>query len=1324
MSMTQHQLKSLLMIMVLVYAVGGTVPAWIADAHGAAPNDWPMWGYDASRRHVTPEALPETLHLHWVRRLPPPHRAWPWQMDDFEKLAFDASYEPVVVGNLVYVGSMVTDSITAYDVDTGVERWRYITGGPVRMAPAVWRGRVYAVSDDGYLYCLDAATGTRVWRFQAAPTSRTVLGNERLISMWPGRGGPVIHDGIVYFAAGIWPHEGVFIYALDAESAEVVWENSGSASNIFVDSKRYYSYGGVAPQGQLVVAGDYLLAPGGRTVPAVFNRHTGEFLYLRLPSSTTTKGAGGHRVFAQGDWFFNVRDERETHIYALVDGAQHSMTPVALADNTTLFGVAPGRDRLLVYDGAFAASGEAPPPEPVGENVFLERGRIGADGRGPGGSDRMESGALSNYYDLNRLWVTHVAGLRRLHVKAGDIIYGSGPEGRIYALDVADIAEEPGIAWTETVSGNVFSMVAARDRLLVVTEEGVLYCFGPGQRDAVTHAYDPEVLSPEDDAWRDQAARLLKTTGAADGYGLLFGIGTGRLLEELLAQSDMHIVAFDPDPQKVARFRERLVEAGYYGTRAAVHSGDVRTVQLPPYIAELIVSEDTGAAGFTADADFARAVFQPLRPYGGAVYLPLAGEAGAAFASAVETAALEGATITRADDHVLLTRPGPLPGAGTWTHQYADAANSAYTADKLAKAPLGISWFGGTPNHKTLPRHMHGPIPQVIAGRLIILGVHHISARCVYTGRQLWATELTNVGENFTSFEHEALSAPVYFPNHPGANFIGSPYASAEDVIYLIHEDRCLRLDTETGEILDVFDMPGWDVLQQQERDPLTADLKKSYAARLQEGEQLRWGNIRYAGDWLIAAAYPHMFDDAQPGRAENWNATSSEFIVLMNRHTGDIQWVHQARYGFRHNAIAAAEDKVFVIDNLSARFQVLMRRRGIEPDAEPQVRALDIATGDVLWAYDTDVFGTSLSYSAMHDVLVQSGHPGRRNALPDEPNDRLTGLCGAEGTLLWEQDFNQRRSPLCMHGSRAQVIASTAEPSVDMLSGEFKMRTHPITGETVDWNWIGALRCGTQNYSEYLIAFRSGAAGVADLAYDAGTTQVSGFRPGCTNSLVVGDGMLNAPDYTRSCSCSYQHQTSLGLTHMPEAEWWVFNALPDPEPGAIKRIAVNLGAPGSRLEEKSNTLWLEYPMVGGPAPTVPIELETNGDRELFRRHSSVIAGEKDSYSWVAASGVKNLTGLRLDGFYSDDNATYTVALHFVEPDGLQAGQRVFDVHLQGERVAAGVDIAAETGGANLALAHSFSGLRLGDALHLELVPAGGARHLPVLCGIEVFLEG
>ena len=47
---------------------------------------------------------------------------------------------------------------------------------------------VFAGSDDGYLYCLEARTGRVVWQVRGAPPDRPDrrhLGSEHLVSFWP-----------------------------------------------------------------------------------------------------------------------------------------------------------------------------------------------------------------------------------------------------------------------------------------------------------------------------------------------------------------------------------------------------------------------------------------------------------------------------------------------------------------------------------------------------------------------------------------------------------------------------------------------------------------------------------------------------------------------------------------------------------------------------------------------------------------------------------------------------------------------------------------------------------------------------------------------------------------------------------------------------------------------------------------------------------------------------------------------------------------------------------------------------------------------------------
>ena len=246
----------------LAFAFGFAM-VWGSTAAPAA--DWPMWRFDGQRSAASPAALPEQLTLQWVRELPKLTPCWP----DQPKMHFDAAYEPVVAGQKLFVGSPHGNCVMAYDTRTGVEVWTHFVDGPVRFAPVAWQNKLYFACEDGYLYCLTAKDGSLVWRFRGGPSDRKILGNERLISMWPARGAPVIADGKIYFAAGIWPFMGIFLHALDAETGKLVWTNDGDGSIYIKQPHNADSFAGVAPQGALVAIGDKLLVPGGRSVRSI-----------------------------------------------------------------------------------------------------------------------------------------------------------------------------------------------------------------------------------------------------------------------------------------------------------------------------------------------------------------------------------------------------------------------------------------------------------------------------------------------------------------------------------------------------------------------------------------------------------------------------------------------------------------------------------------------------------------------------------------------------------------------------------------------------------------------------------------------------------------------------------------------------------------------------------------------------------------------------------------------------------------------------------------------------------------------------------------------
>lgn len=258
--------------------------AFLLPTHATAA-DWPMWRADAGRTAQTPDALAGKLSVRWTRQLPALQPAY-----RHHRLGFDGGYEPIIADGRLFLASSLNDSVTAYQATTGKLLWRFYTNGSVRFAPVVQQGKIYFGSDDGHVYCLNAIDGKELWRFRAVPSSRTVLGNRRVISIWPIRGGPVLADGTLYFAAGVWPFEGVFVYALDPETGNIKWLNDHTGHVYGVQPHNARSIGGLTPQGYLVVNGDELVVPCSAARPARFNRHTGKLIFFEPPSAGRQPG--------------------------------------------------------------------------------------------------------------------------------------------------------------------------------------------------------------------------------------------------------------------------------------------------------------------------------------------------------------------------------------------------------------------------------------------------------------------------------------------------------------------------------------------------------------------------------------------------------------------------------------------------------------------------------------------------------------------------------------------------------------------------------------------------------------------------------------------------------------------------------------------------------------------------------------------------------------------------------------------------------------------------------------------------------------------------
>jgi len=453
--------------------------------------------------------------------------------------------------------------------------------------------------------------------------------------------------------------------------------------------------------------------------------------------------------------------------------------------------------------------------------------------------------------------------------------------------------------------------------------------------------------------------------------------------------------------------------------------------------------------------------------------------------------------------------------------------------------------------------------------------------------------------------------------------------------------------------------------------------------------------------------------------RWEDYDYSASERLYVMDRHSGAVKWSFESEFGFLHNGIVAGEvggkEMLFVLDKLHPGVEAQLERRGEEIPTGYRLVALDLNTGNVLWNTTDCVFGSYLSLSEEYGMLLESTRASR-DTVKGESGTRMVAYNARDGNVLWNESAEYKAFPILHHktiicGAESWKPEKQAQ-HFNLLTGERLTRESPITGSEVELTWARGYGCNHPLASEHMVFFRSGAAGYFDLNQNSGTGNFGGFKSGCTESLVAADGVLNAPDYTRTCICAYQNQLSLALVHMPENEAWTFNEL-DMDNASIESIGLNLGAPGDRISE-NDTWWFEYPVVGGPSPAIHAEI--TGEAEYFTHHSSRFEGE---IPWVSASGCEGLSSLALN------NATgnYTVRLYFAEPDDVAAGERVFDVALQGEVILSDFDVVSEAGGARKTVVKCFEGVVANSDGQLVVTFNATGDAKPIISGIEVVQE-
>ena len=997
--------------------------------------DWPMVRGNAARGGYAAEGPAKDLSLRWLRKAGGvPQPAWPRS----GRLRDDRAYHVVAAGGRVFFGSSADCHVYALDAATGREVWSFATGAPVRFAPAMWKGpagwRLFAASDDGILYCLDAATGKMLWCKRGGPDGRMLLGNGRMISRRPARGGPVVADGVVYFGAGIWPSEGVWIYALNAADGEVIWCNS-QAGGLTMPQPHggAVAKSGITAQGYLVAAGEQLFVPTGRAVPAALDRKTGKLRYFHLQRYGQL---GGSAMATMGAYMLNGR----TAFNARTGAAAFSSVSAAAMAHTP--------SGTVVY--ALGAVGALDAAKPTKTIQVARRGR------------------KVNTRVPNVTWsVKTDVGGSTLIVAGGTIV--SGGAGKVAAIDAATRQ----VTWSADVDGEALGLAVADGQLYVSTDSGAIYCFGAAKAGPKTVAPRREADPYGENAVAVAAARaILEKTGVREGYCVDLACGDGALAYELARQSKLRVYAVDSDPAAVAAARRKLRAAGLYGLRVTVHLADPARTPYPDYFADLAVSGRSMRkdAAATPSAEMARL----LRPGGGVGCVGPAGQ-------------------------MKQTVRPPLAGAGKWTHQYADAANTICGSDRVVRAPLGLLWFD-CPDIRLPNRHGRAPAPLSDGSRMFVLGLDALRALDIYNGRVLWEYPLTGPLK------------PLHQDHLMGTAGTGSNLCLGAGRAYVHNGTDCLVIDTATGK-----------------------KVAGHAAPKLPNGKPGRWGYIAVlngkagptgGGPTDSGTLLGTLVDESHlvPYRFLRSNMagmfTESRVLFAMDPATGKVRWRYVADKSIRHNAIAVSGGRVYLIDRTKAA-ETPGGARLKTPQPPGVLVALDLTTGGVAWKNEKDIYGTMLAAGEDHDVLLMC-YQSTRFKLNSEVGGRMTGMRASTGKRLWDIQAK--------YASRPLIAGRTIYAHVgawDLVTGKQKMTA---SDPPAPWTFKRSYGCGIISATTKLLLFRSATLGYRDLVDDRETVDFGGIRPGCWINVIAAGGLVLMPDATTGCKCSYLNSATIAL--------------------------------------------------------------------------------------------------------------------------------------------------------------------------------------------------
>ncbi len=170
---------------------------------------WPTYRHDPQRSGATVTEVTTRIEQHWQAQFS------------------GRVTSPVIARGNVYLAEVDAHTIHALNADDGSALWSFTAGARVDSPPTIHDGLAVFGCSDGWVYCLNADDGQLAWRFRAAASDLRLGADGQIESVWPVHGAVLVHNSVVYFAAGrgSFIDGGIYLYGLDLPTGKKLYDH-------------------------------------------------------------------------------------------------------------------------------------------------------------------------------------------------------------------------------------------------------------------------------------------------------------------------------------------------------------------------------------------------------------------------------------------------------------------------------------------------------------------------------------------------------------------------------------------------------------------------------------------------------------------------------------------------------------------------------------------------------------------------------------------------------------------------------------------------------------------------------------------------------------------------------------------------------------------------------------------------------------------------------------------------------------------------------------------------------------------------------------------